>query len=273
MPFLIVHPRNILNSQHQPRKRFGQHFLHDQATIERILAAINAQPGQHIIEIGPGKGVLTISLLERVGEMDVVELDRDLVNYLTTRCQETGTLRIHSADVLKFDFSQFPADLRIVGNLPYNISTPLLFHLLDYKDHIKDMLFMLQREVVERICSAPGSRSYGRLSVMLQYHYEVDQLFTIGPYAFSPVPRIESTMIRLRPWSEPRYQQTDMKVFSRIVKTAFAQRRKTLRNALKGIVSASQLREINIAPSSRAEILPIEAYVLLTNLVCNNKNQ
>lgn len=270
---MIVSLLETLINQHQPRKRFGQHFLHDQATIERILAVINAQPGQRIIEIGPGKGVLTIPLLQRVREMDVVELDRDLVNYLSACCREAGTLRIHSEDALEFDFGRFPAGLRIVGNLPYNISTPLLFHLLEYADHIEDMLFMLQREVVERICSVPGSRRYGRLSVMLQYHYETDQLFTIGPDAFSPPPRIESAMIRLRPWSEPRYRQTDMKVFSQIVKAAFAQRRKTLRNALKGIVSSSQLREIGIAPSSRAEILPIEAYVSLANLVCNNKNQ
>ncbi len=264
----------MVNNQHQPRKRFGQHFLHDQATIERILAAINAQPGQNIIEIGPGKGALTIPLLTRVGEMNVVELDRDLASYLMMRCQEHGILHIHSADALKFDFSQFSmTDLRVVGNLPYNISTPFLFHLLDYTDHIKDMLFMLQREVVDRICAIPCSRNYGRLSIMLQYYYEVDQLFTIGPEVFSPPPRVDSAMIKLKPWSVPQYEQTDRLIFSQIVKAAFAQRRKTLRNALKGIVSATLLSDLKIAPSTRAEALPIETFVSLVNLYCAYKNQ
>jgi 16S rRNA (adenine1518-N6/adenine1519-N6)-dimethyltransferase len=260
--------------KHQPRKRFGQHFLHDNATIERILAAINAQPGQNIIEIGPGKGALTIPLLINVGAMNVVELDRDLATYLMMRCQEYGALHIHSADALKFDFSQFPMnDLRIVGNLPYNISTPFLFHLLDYREHIKDMLFMLQREVVDRICAKPGNRSYGRLSIMLQYYYDVEQLFTIGPEVFSPPPRVESTVIKLKPWSVPQYERTDMLIFSKIVKAAFAQRRKTLRNALKGIISATILSDLKIEPSARAETLPIETFVSLANLYCANKNQ
>ena len=254
-----------MNRLHRPRKRFGQHFLQDRGTIDRIIAAIHAQPGQHIIEIGPGKGALTIPLLECVGEMHAVELDRDLAGYLAIRCQAYGTLHIHSADVLKFDFSQFPvADLRIVGNLPYNISTPLLFHLLDYKDHIRDMLFMLQREVVERICSVPGNRSYGRLTVMLQYHYEIEPLFSIGPEVFAPAPRVDSAVIRLKPWSEPRYQKTDTMILSRIVKAAFAQRRKTLRNALRGIIPETQLDALGIA-SSRAETLPVEAYVSLAD--------
>jgi 16S rRNA (adenine1518-N6/adenine1519-N6)-dimethyltransferase len=206
--------------------------------------------------------------------MNVVELDRDLASYLVMRCQEYGTLHIHSADALKFDFSQFSInDLRIVGNLPYNISTPFLFHLLDYRDHIKDMLFMLQREVVDRICAKPGNRSYGRLSVMLQYYYDVEQLFTIGPEVFSPPPRVESTVIKLKPWSVPQYEQTDMLIFSKIVKAAFAQRRKTLRNALKGIISATLLSDLKIAPSARAESLPIETFVSLANLYCANKNQ
>jgi len=264
----------MVNNKHQPRKRFGQHFLRDQATIERIIAAINAQPGENIIEIGPGKGALTIPLLIHVGEINVVELDRDLASYLMMRCREFGTLHIHSADALKFDFSLFSMTaLRIVGNLPYNISTPFLFHLLGYTEHIKDMLFMLQKEVVDRICATPGNRNYGRLSIMLQYHYEVEQLFTIGPEVFSPPPRVDSAMIKLKPWSVPQYKKTDSVIFSKIVKAAFAQRRKTLRNALKGIVPSTLLSDLKIAPSTRAETLPIETFVSLANMYCANKNQ
>lgn len=263
-----------MNRQHRPRKRFGQHFLHDQDTIDRIVSTFNPHPGQVIIEIGPGRGALTLPLLQRIGELHVVELDSDLIAYLRTRCKDCGTLHIHAADALKFDFSRFSStDLRIIGNLPYNISTPLLFHLLEYKDYVRDMQFMLQREVVERICSVPGRHSYGRLSVMLQYHYEVEQLFCVGPEVFTPPPRVDSAVVRLIPWSEPRYQPADSRLLSQIVKASFAQRRKTLRNALRGIITAEQLHTLGINPSSRAENLDVESFVSLANLCSTDRNQ
>ncbi|NOY62622.1 MAG: 16S rRNA (adenine(1518)-N(6)/adenine(1519)-N(6))-dimethyltransferase RsmA, partial [Gammaproteobacteria bacterium] len=190
--------------KHRARKRFGQNFLHDGHVIARIVAAVRPRPGQQIVEIGPGQGALTEPLLDAAGELDVVELDRDLIPLLEQRFNAQQTLRIHQADALKFDFSTLRGDcadaaLRVVGNLPYNISTPLLFHLLSFSGLIKDMHFMLQKEVVDRLAAQPGGGDYGRLSVMMQYHCQVERLFVVKPGSFTPVPKVDSAIVRLTP--------------------------------------------------------------------------
>ena len=188
-----------LPARHRPRKRFGQHFLHDPQVIARIVAAIHPVPGEQLVEIGPGLGALTRPLLQAARELDVVELDRDLLEPLQTRCAGLGTLRIHQADALAFDFARLRGEgprLRVAGNLPYNISTPLLFHLLAQSEQIHDLHFMLQQEVVERMAAGPGEDAYGRLSVMLQYRCQVEALFTVGPDAFQPPPRVWSAVVR-----------------------------------------------------------------------------
>lgn len=252
--------------KHRARKRFGQNFLHYPAVIQRIVDVINLQRQDHVVEIGPGKGALTKLILERVNKLDVVEIDRDLVKALTISLGNNEHLIIHEADALKLDLSQFgQTDLRIVGNLPYNISTPLLFHLLSYKDYIKDMLFMLQKEVVNRICAEPGSKQYGRLTIMLQYYCDVDSLFIIKPGAFSPSPKVDSAIIRLTPLAKPRYELSDHESFKIIVKEAFSQRRKTIRNTLKKFISEPEIKELGIAPEIRAENLEIADFVKLAN--------
>lgn len=250
---------------HRARKRFGQNFLHDPAVIQRIIAVINPQKQDHIIEIGPGKGALTKPLLANVNQLDIIEIDRDLVNSLPANLGFPEHLKIHQADALKFDFSSFNhTDLRIIGNLPYNISTPLLFHLLSHSSYIHDMVFMLQKEVVDRICATPGNKSYGRLSIMLQYFCDVESLFTIKPGSFNPSPKVDSAIVRLMP-RNPEYTLTDHEAFSFIVKAAFSQRRKTIRNTLKNILNESQLIEIGIAPEIRAENLAVKDFVELAN--------
>ena len=187
---------------HRPRKRFGQHFLHDPQVISRIIAAICPQPGARLVEIGPGLGALTRPLLQAAGELEVVELDRDLLEPLQSRCAGLGTLRIHQADALQFDFAALRGDgpkLRVAGNLPYNISTPLLFHLLDQAEHLHDLHFMLQQEVVKRLAAGPGDDAYGRLSVMVQYRCRVEALFNVGPGAFQPPPKVWSAVVRMVP--------------------------------------------------------------------------
>jgi len=245
---------------HHPRKRFGQNFLHDPAVIQRIVEAIHPRPGEAMVEIGPGEGALTRELLPRLGALDVVELDRDLIPRLQSACAGPGELRIHQADALKFDFcplSPGPGQLRVVGNLPYNISTPLLFHLLDNSHCIRDMHFMLQKEVVARITATLGSGQYGRLSVMLQYYCATEMLFTVGPGAFRPAPRVESALVRLIPYSEPPVE-VDPAQLRRLVRAAFAQRRKTLRNNLKGLLDTSAIEAAGIDPGLRPERLTLE---------------
>jgi len=253
---------------HQPRKRFGQNFLHDPGVIGHIIAVINPKPGQNIVEIGPGQGAITRELLRRCGRLQAVELDRDLIEPLDQSCKALGELHIHSADALKFNFSQLAAGgkLRVVGNLPYNISTPLLFHLLEQSSHIEDMHFMLQKEVVERMAASPGNKDYGRLSVMLQTRCQVTPLFDIGPGAFKPPPKVHSAFVRLVPFREPPYPIDDFETFSRLVATAFGQRRKTLRNNLKGLLDADQIAQCGIDPAARAETLGLEGFVHLANL-------
>ncbi len=253
---------------HIARKRFGQNFLHDVGVIQHIVSLVGPEPGQHIVEIGPGKGALTQYLLKETDVLDVIELDRDLIPVLERVCAGLGELRIHSADVLRFDFAALATDgrpLRLVGNLPYNISTPLLFHVLEKVQCVQDMHFMLQKEVVQRMAASPGDPDYGRLSVMIQYYCYVDPLFLVDPDAFSPAPKVESMVVRLVPHTEPRVQVTSTTHFAAVVKQAFAQRRKTLRNTLKGLLSEDQIRAQGIDPTLRAETLSLEQFAKLSN--------
>jgi len=256
--------------EHRARKRFGQNFLHDPGVIRRIIDAVAPNPGEQLVEIGPGQGAITLHLLQAAGALDAVELDRDLIAPLQTRCAGQGELRIHNRDALKFDFRSLangPRSLRLVGNLPYNISTPILFHLLDQADCIHDMHFMLQKEVVERMAAEPGSRDYGRLSVMLQTRCRVTPLFTIGPGAFRPAPKVDSAFVRLLPYATPPYAIDDPERFAQVVQQAFSQRRKTLRNCLRGTIDAEQISALGIDPSIRPEQLGIDEYVRLANKI------
>ncbi|MDZ7829297.1 MAG: 16S rRNA (adenine(1518)-N(6)/adenine(1519)-N(6))-dimethyltransferase RsmA [Halofilum sp. (in: g-proteobacteria)] len=250
-----------------PRKRFGQHFLHDRHVVERIVEAIDPRAGDRIVEIGPGEGVLTVPLLEIIDHLDVVEIDRDLARALRERDDWTGRVTVHETDALRFDFAGLAAGspLRVVGNLPYNISTPLLFHLLDQRACIHDMHFMLQREVVDRIVARPGSGTYGRLSVMIQAHCEAGSLFRVAPGAFRPPPRVESALVRLRPRPTSLVPAEHEQAFAAIVHDAFTARRKTLRNALRRLLSAGQIEAAGIDPAVRAETLPVEAFVSLAS--------
>lgn len=245
------------------KKRYGQHFLHDPGTIERIARSIDPRPGDRIVEVGPGRGAITAPLLERLGALDVIEIDRDVVPALQARCAGRGELRLHLADALEFDFRALRGDgppLRLVGNLPYNVSTPLLFHFIAQLDAIADMHFMLQREVVDRMAAAPGSGDYGRLTVMLAPHVAVEPLFDIGTGAFQPPPRVVSTFFALRPHPTPPFPLDDPTGYAQVVAAAFAQRRKTLRNALGGLLTARQIVAAGVDPGARAETLPPARY-------------
>ncbi len=253
---------------HTPRKRFGQNFLHDQNIIDKIVAAINPQPQDNLVEIGPGQGAITCKLLPQLSTMHAIELDRDLIPLLEELCTPVGTLTIHSSDVLKFDFTAlFEKDrpLRVVGNLPYNISTPLIFHLLKHRSLIQDMHFMLQKEVVDRLAAQPNSGAYGRLSVMVQRHCKIEPLFTIGPGAFNPPPKVHSAVVRLTPWDNSPVRIDNEAHFSKIVAAAFAQRRKTIRNGLKSLVGSTQFEAAGIDPGRRAETLTLDEFAALSN--------
>jgi 16S rRNA (adenine1518-N6/adenine1519-N6)-dimethyltransferase len=255
---------------HRPRKRFGQNFLHDPGIIQRIVQAIAPQPGENLVEIGPGQGAITTELLPLVGQMHAIELDRDLVAPLAQRCASLGRLEVHNSDALKFDFTtlaQTKGTLRIVGNLPYNISTPLLFHLLEQSVGITDMHFMLQKEVVERMAAEPGNKAYGRLTVMLQARAEVTPLFNIGPGAFNPPPKVDSAFVRIVPLTQPPYRIDDWELFSKLVSQAFSQRRKTLRNSVRKITDSETISEAGIDPANRAEQLSVAQFAALANLV------
>lgn len=260
--------------EHRPRKRFGQNFLHDPGSIRRILSAVDPRPGQHLVEIGPGQGAITEGLLRAAGSLDVVELDRDLVGPLQDRLGALGALRIHNADALQFDLCALRSTrdpsgdsgaLRIVGNLPYNISTPLLFRFLDQARCIEDLHLMLQKEVVDRICADPGSKTYGRLSVMVQTWCRAERLLVIGPGAFSPPPKVDSAVVRLVPHRPPRCPVVDTALHAHLVAAAFAQRRKTLRNSLRGQIEPTLLIACGIDPSARAETVAVCDYARLAN--------
>lgn len=249
---------------HRPRKRFGQHFLHDRTVIRRIIDALQPAADARVIEIGPGRGALTGPLLEILPVLEVVEIDRDLADALEQGFGDSGRLTVHRGDVLRFDFcAHGAAPVRVVGNLPYNISTPLLFHLLDQLDCIEVMVLMLQKEVARRICAESGSRDYGRLSVMIQASCRVEELFDVGRGAFTPAPRVDSAVIRLRPHTGDGPDIGDRQEFARLVRTAFSQRRKTLRNSLKGLRDEDDIRAAGVDPDARPETLPVEAFARL----------
>jgi len=256
---------------HNPRKRFGQNFLHDHSVIATILASAQINKGEHWLEIGPGLGALTGPLLNSGARLDVVELDRDLVAYLQEKFARHNNLTIHSGDALRFDYSSLiqtaTERLRIIGNLPYNISTPLMFHLLEHARIIADMHFMLQKELVDRICAPPGNKQYGRLSVMMQYFCAAEWLFDVPPESFDPAPKVNSAIIRLIPHAQPPVQVNDVKKLNRLVTEAFSQRRKTLRNALKNLISEQQLIHLQINPGVRAETLPLGEFARISNLL------
>jgi len=256
---------------HQARKRFGQNFLHDQAVIARIVRSINPKPEQTLVEIGPGLGAITELLLQATGgQLDVVELDRDLIPVLRTKFFNYPNFRIHEADALRFDFRQLHQPgkpLRIVGNLPYNISTPLMFHLLRSADLILDMHFMLQKEVVERLAAQPGEEAYGRLGIMVQYFCEVAHLFDVGPGAFRPAPKVDSAIVRLAPHRELPHPAKDVALLERVVREAFNMRRKTLRNGLRNLVDDSVWPLLKVDPSQRPERLGLADYVHISNVL------
>lgn len=246
--------------EHRARKRFGQHFLHDRNIIERIVNAIDPQPDDHLVEIGPGLGAITLPLLERVNELHAVELDRDVIPLLKEKAAAaTGQLTVHPADALKFDFAaladRIGRPLRLAGNLPYNVSSPLLFHFLAFRGVISDMHFMLQKEVVDRMAAPPGSKVYGRLSVMLAADCRIEPLFNIRPGAFQPPPKVDSAVVRLTVLPEPPFPMPDRDLFARLVAAAFGQRRKTLRNSIRTLLDAAAIEQAGIDPRARAETL------------------
>ncbi|MEH6456816.1 MAG: 16S rRNA (adenine(1518)-N(6)/adenine(1519)-N(6))-dimethyltransferase RsmA [Cocleimonas sp.] len=259
---------------YKTKKRFGQHFLSDFSVIEKLIYEINPDPNDKIVEIGPGLGALTFPLIEKINALDVVEIDRDVIARLQQR--NNPKLTIHGVDALKFDFTSLlgnQSKLRVVGNLPYNISTPLIFHLLNFKDKISDMHFMLQNEVVNRITAEPNSKTYGRLSVMVQYHCKTEYLFFVGPESFDPPPKVDSAILRLSPWENQVHIAKDEKNLSALVTQAFSMRRKTLRNNLKKIISAEQIEQLGIDPSKRAENLTVSDFVTLSNFVTDHLSE
>ncbi len=260
--------KTLATSNHQAKKRFGQNFLVDTNIINRIIRAINPLAGQHLIEIGPGLGALTTHLVDKSCQLDVVEIDRDLAGKLRGQYADTSGFQLHLIDALKVDYGAFAKGdqpLRIIGNLPYNISTPLLFHLLTYKACIHDMHFMLQKEVVDRLASAEGHKTYGRLSIMVQYHCHVEPLFVVPPSAFRPTPKVESAIVRLRP-RERTTPVADPLFFAQMINACFQQRRKTLRNGLKLILKelpADCLAGIDLG--RRPETFSVEEFIQLAN--------
>ena len=257
---------------HKARKRFGQNFLHDQSVIDRIVRCIHPKENENVVEIGPGQGALTQGLLEGGKKLDAIELDRDLYPILRAKFFKYEDFVIHEADALKFDFlSLKKSPLRIAGNLPYNISSPLIFHLLEFSHIITDMHFMLQKEMVERLCAVPSTKDYGRITVMVQYHCDTEFLFLVGPESFDPAPKVDSAIIRLTPKTQKRLAD-DEAVFSDVVRTSFAQRRKTLRNNLKKIITTEQLLSIDIDPTLRPENITLDQFIDISNLYTKIKN-
>ena len=249
---------------HRPRKRFGQNFLADPHYVARIVAAVEPQRGDNVVEIGPGLGALTGELIARAGGIAAIEIDRDLAARLSDRF-DSARLRLFEADALAFDFASLGPRLRVVGNLPYNISSPLLFHLASYEAQLRDIHVMLQREVVARMTAPPATPDYGRLTVMLQARFSVTRLFTVPAGAFQPAPKVESAVARLLPLGDARPAIADEALFARVVAAAFGQRRKTLRNALASLAGEAALREAGIDPAARGETLSVAAFVRLAN--------
>ena len=257
---------------HVHKKRFGQHFLHDPGLIRRIVQAIAPKPGDRLVEIGPGEGAITLPLLREHGALTVIELDRDLIPRIEAAAAGAGTLTVIHADVLTVDFTQLAHGeaLRVVGNLPYNISSPILFHCLEHAAAIRDMHFMLQKEVVDRMAAPPGSKVYGRLSVMLQLYCRVEPLLRVPPGAFNPPPKVDSAVVRLTPLPPEQRHDADPALVERIVRHAFGQRRKTLSNALSGVATAAQIDAAGIDPRVRAEQLAPLRFVDLAKVVAHD---
>jgi len=259
---------------HQAKKRFGQNFLHNDAVISDIVDAINPEPGENLIEIGPGLGALTEPVIERAGNLSVVELDRDLAHRLRHHPFIAQQLTIFETDALKFDFAQLVTDkekpLRIFGNLPYNISTPLIFHLLTFKNEVQDMHFMLQKEVVQRMAASPNCKAYGRLSIMTQYQCQVIPVMEIGPEAFKPAPKVDSAIVRLIPHAEIKNPVKDINALNTVCLSAFNQRRKTIRNSFKKLINVEQLASLGIDENLRPENLSIDDFITLANFITDN---
>lgn len=261
---------------HKARKRFGQNFLHDHGIIRRIIRSIAPHPSDHLVEIGPGLGALTEELLAEAEALDAIELDRDLPPILRTKFFRYGDkFRIFETDAMKFDFNELRDDerpLRVVGNLPYNISTQLIFHLLSHAGVIRDMHFMLQKEVVDRMAAGPGENNYGRLGIMTQYYCQVEPLFVVPPGAFNPAPKVDSAIIRLTPYETLPVEAKDVTILQNVVRTAFTMRRKTLRNNLKGLVSADILEQLEIDPGTRPERISLAEFVRIADYLYDQKN-
>ncbi|HET6563853.1 MAG TPA: 16S rRNA (adenine(1518)-N(6)/adenine(1519)-N(6))-dimethyltransferase RsmA [Xanthomonadales bacterium] len=255
--------------KHQARKRFGQNFLVDQQVISRIISSINPQANELLVEIGPGQAALTQPLLQSGAELHLVEIDRDLAESLRQRLLLYPNGHLQSADALRLDFSQLLAGrrFRLIGNLPYNISTPLLFHVLQWQSNIIDMHFMLQKELVDRMVSSPGSKAWGRLAIMCQYHCEVTRLFDVPPGAFSPAPKVQSSIVRLVPHAKPPVDIPDMKKFQQLVTQVFNHRRKTLRNCIKGMLDPEQVEALGIDLGLRPEMLDLATFAALSRLM------
>jgi 16S rRNA (adenine1518-N6/adenine1519-N6)-dimethyltransferase len=257
--------------KHVAKKRFGQNFLTDQSIVNSLVDAINPKTEEIIVEIGPGLGALTKPLLKKINHLHVVEIDRDIVAWMQNEYAKpiyiNNAITIHNVDALKFDFTSLSENLRVVGNLPYNISTPILFHLLDNVSHITDMHFMLQKEVVERMVAMPSTPAYGRLSVMLQYHLQMEYLITVPPEAFEPAPKVESAFVRCVPHATKPNTANDYNLFYKVVLAAFGQRRKTIRNTLKDFLNDDDFLKLNINSQLRAENLSVKDYVLISNYI------
>lgn len=256
--------------QHKARKRFGQNFLIDHGIIRDIVRSVHPRKDDVIVEIGPGKGAITQLLADACDNLNVIELDRDLVPWLKVKFEKHPNFQLFQADALQFDFAQLirgDKPLRIVGNLPYNISTPLIFHLLSYANQVQDMHFMLQKEVVKRMAAQPGDSAYGRLGIMVQYYCAVEDLFDVPPTSFDPAPKVDSAIVRLIPHPQLPYPATHIKTLETLVNVAFQQRRKTLRNSLKQLLSAEQMESLPVDLSLRPEEISLPEYVAMSNLL------
>jgi 16S rRNA (adenine1518-N6/adenine1519-N6)-dimethyltransferase len=258
------------SSSHRPRKRFGQHFLHERRVLERIVDAVSPAQDDCIVEIGPGEGALTRPLLEKAARLEVIEVDRDLASKLAAAFAP-WKLTVHCADALEFDFARFPAAMRLVGNLPYNISTPLLFHLARYAERVRDMHFLLQLEVVERMVAAPSTPAYGRLSVSLQTRFQMRKLFNVSRGAFRPPPKVESALVRMLPLGAAQRADMDEELFADVLRRAFSARRKTLRNALG--LAPQDWAALDIDPGLRPEALAPAQYVRIAQYIASSHRE
>lgn len=255
-----------------PKKNLGQHFLVDQDIIDKIVLAVKPSLGDFLVEIGPGQGAITFPLLKKHGELTVIEFDRDLITPLMESAEGVGELTIIHKDVLKVDFTKLSADrppMRLVGNLPYNISTPILFHVLEHAPAVRDMHFMLQKEVIDRMAAEPGSKVYGRLSVMLQARCEVTPLFMVPPHAFRPPPKVDSAVVRLVPLAKDKILISDAGLFENLVRDAFGQRRKTIKNAMQALCTGEDIEAVGLRPDARAEQLPVSDFIKLANFLAS----